>query len=201
LAKLPDVDIDVKDRDGAAALFPFAPASQFNTEEDGLNRHKTGLYPQRIPVDPNTGLAAFPFDYANEPLGYFKIDLLPNHIYDQFESMDHMRETLRERINWNWFMDERFYMEGTPIDEPLTHIGGHFDTVKKYPPESLHDIAILLALIRPAKMYLKGKSIDLIRSKIWLPDPEQGGYVFKLPHAFAFATLVGLHARLIARKL
>ena len=66
----------------------------------------------------------------------------------------------REPIRWDWFLDSRFY-EG---DEPLVQLGSHYDLVSKYPPESLADLAILLALVRPGKKELVGQDWEFIRS-------------------------------------
>ncbi len=196
MTSLPDVDIDVKDRDKVAALLPFTPATELSPDQTRLVKHKTGLYPQAIPVDTDSGLAAFPYEYA-EHLGYYKVDLIPNHVYDQIESEAHLREILREKTDWSWFLDERFY-EG---EEPLTLLGGHFDLVQKYPPKSIADVAILLALRLPGKRNLVGSEWDHIRTCIWIPNPDKTAYTYKLPHATAFATLVVVHAKLLVKKL
>ena len=199
MSNLPDVDIDVKQRDRIIPLFQFVSATELNPDSTKQVKHKTGVYPQKIPVDPYSGLAAFPYEYA-EALGYFKVDLIPNHVYDQIESEDHLNELLREPVQWWWFLDERFYGQGI-LDEPLTHLGNHFDLVKKYPPESIRDVAVLLAVLRPGKREMIGQPWKFICERIWLRPNDSTAYTFKLPHAMAFASLVCLHARLIAKKL
>lgn len=200
--KLPDVDIDLKDRDSVANLFEFTPASELNPEQTRLVKHKTGLHPQAVPVEPETGLCVFPYAHAND-LDYYKIDLIPNHIYDEIESRDHLRELVAAPIDWNWFLDARFYVRDTPIGESLTHLGSYYDLVRKYPPGSIEDIAILLALLRPGKHDLIGLAWDKIKEMIWQPTSSGAtkAYVFKKPHAFSFALMVTVHAKLIAEKL
>lgn len=199
MPNLPDVDIDVRDRDTVVQLFPFTAASELNPDGTKLVRHKTGVYPQAIPVDPETGLAAFPYGHAEE-LGYYKIDLIVNHVYDQISSPAHLKDVLSQPIRWSWFLDPRFYAEETPIEEPLTHLGSHYKLVVQYPPESIQDIAMLLAMVRPGKRALIGQPWEEVQKHIWTPV-EGPGYSFKKSHAMAFAVLVGLHARLIAAKL
>ena len=196
---LPDVDIDVRNRDEVAALFDFVPASELNPDQTKLVRHKTGVYPQAIPVEQETKLAAFPYTHANY-LGYYKIDLIANHVYDQIETPAHLDRIMAMPIDWDWFVDSRFY-DPSPIDQPLTHLGNHYDLVRQYPPHSLEEVAILLALVRPGKRDLIGTPMEEIRKTIWQPHADPKVYTFKKPHAFAFAGLVCLHARLICKQL
>lgn len=71
--KIPDVDIDFKDRDLALQDLLHIPASR--VEKDDLKKHVVGVYFQSIPTDPLTGLASIPYDVA-EQRGYFKLDFL-----------------------------------------------------------------------------------------------------------------------------
>ena len=71
---LPDIDIDVKDRNEALRELDYICASIM--EKDGTSRpHNTGIYFQEIPHDPRTGLSTIDYKAA-EKRGYFKIDLL-----------------------------------------------------------------------------------------------------------------------------
>lgn len=196
MTSLPDIDIDVKDQESVLALFPNSvPASQMDPGRSKLVRHRTGMYLQNIPVDWTTGLAVYAYDDA-ESMGFQKIDILPNHVYDMLGTPDDLDEALAKPIDWGWFLDERFYNEN---GYSLTHIGNHFDLVQKYPPESIIDIAVLIALIRPGKKHLIGNSWNRIVDQIWLRDHQS--YTFKKSHAVAFATLVTIHAKLIAMNL
>ena len=89
--EIPDVDLDVKDRDRAVSVLRgYTQASQEN--KGVLNPHNTGVYFQKVPVDPVSGLSAFPYKEA-ELVGYFKVDIIPNHVYDLVESNDELQET------------------------------------------------------------------------------------------------------------
>ena len=198
--EIPDVDLDVKDREKAASLFPNAVvASQM--QQDRLVPHNSGIYFQNIPVDPTNGISTFPYKMA-EDFGYFKVDLLPNHVYDMIDTNEELDSLLKADVDWDWFLDERFYND-RDTKYRLTHIAKYHDLVCKYPPTSVGDIAALIALIRPRKKYLIGKPWVYILDRIWekLDNEDQNQYFFKKSHAVAFALLVTVHAQLIARRL
>jgi hypothetical protein len=75
---MPDVDIDFANREQALKLFKHVPASIIKDEE--IEKHKTGVYFQEVPVDPMLGSCSFDFKRAEER-GYFKIDLLNVNLY------------------------------------------------------------------------------------------------------------------------
>lgn len=196
--EIPDVDLDVKDRDRAvSALRNYVQASQMN-QDTSLVPHNTGVYFQKIPVDPITGLAAFPYKEA-EVAGYFKVDLIPNHVYDLVESNEELQELLDAPVDWDWFSDKRFF-EAEDRRYQLTHLANHFYLCEMYPPKSVEDVACLIAIIRPGKKYLIGESWDRVKREVW-QRPEGDEYFFKKSHSVAFAVLVVLHAQLIARHL
>lgn len=206
---IPDVDLDVADREAALALFPEAIlASQLSSDGNRLVKHNTGVYFQNIPVDPLVGTATFPYDYAEE-FGYYKIDMIPYHVYEGIEDEGLLLELLEfaesEDFPWHWFRDERFYThEETRLQ--VTHLARHFDVCQTYPPESVLDVAALIALIRPRKKYLIGQHWDVIEEKIWKKLPEEdsdkpGNYFFKKSHAVAFALVILVHMQLIAAEL
>lgn len=196
--EIPDVDLDVKDRDRAVQLFDSITASQLD-QHGNLTRHKSGLYFQNIPVDPITGYAAFPYDIA-EPLGYYKIDFLPYHIYDGVKSETHLNKLLAraqgDEFPWGWFQEERFYTNDEPHLQ-VTQLGRQLGLCRRYPPKSVEDLAILNALIRPRKKYLIGETWDTIRELVWEKIPEEEGYFFKKSHAVAFALAILVHIQLI----
>jgi hypothetical protein len=196
-----DVDLEVLDRDEVATLFPTAiVASQI--ANDRLVRHKTGLYFQAIPQHPINGLAAFPYDQA-EKFGFFKVDLLSApYPYEGISSMTELRELLAEPIDWTWFENSRFvsslfhmngriYLPGGMKDE-LT-MG---DVVAYYKPQSIADLAILIALKLPAQKHLIGEPFEVIRERIWVKEKE--GARFKHSHSTSYSLVVGIDARLKA---
>lgn len=205
---IPDVDLDVADRQKVMSLFENAiPASQLNHERDQLVPHNTGIYFQNIPTDPITGLATFPYEIAEE-LGYYKIDMIPYHIYEDVKTEKQLVKYLAvaegKDFPWESFLDERFYHE-KPEDQ-VTHLGNHYELVKTYPPQSVMDVAALIALIRPRKRYLIGEPWEVIEEKIWQKLPEEetddkGSYFFKKSHATAFALVVMVHLQILLARV
>lgn len=197
---IPDVDIDLADPGAAMQVVPgLTRASQFNVAKDELVQHSTGAYLQKIPVDPVTGLAAFPYDVA-EDLGYFKVDFIKNHIYTGLTNED--IEAMLEfgegpEFPWDWFEDEAFYG-----DQGLAHIGRYHHIVMQYPPRSVTDLAAIIALIRPRKSYLIGEPRDFVMDNIWINHPEEetdkpGVYFFKKSHAVAYALMILIHIQVL----
>ena len=199
--EIPDVDLDVSDRDKAlTALRKYTQASQVNNDQV-LVPHNTGIYFQQVPVDSVTKLSAFPYKEAEE-IGYFKVDLIPNHVYDLVESNEELDELLEAPVNWEWFQDKQFF-EAEDRRYQLTHLANYHHLCEMYPPKSVEDISCLLALIRPRKKYLVGQPWEVIKDTVWekLDTEDDTHYFFKKSHAVAFAVLVILHAQLIARQL
>jgi hypothetical protein len=199
--EIPDVDLDVSDRDKAlTALRKYTQASQVNNDQV-LVPHNTGIYFQQVPVDPITKLSAFPYKEAEE-IGYFKVDLIPNHVYDLVESNEELDKLLDAPVDWEWFQDKQFF-EAEDRRYQLTHLANYHHLCEAYPPQSVEDISCLLALIRPRKKYLVGRPWEEIQNKVWekLDTEDDTHYFFKKSHAVAFAVLVILHAQLIAKKL
>lgn len=188
---IPDVDIDVANHDDAVKPFTTAiVASQMANGQ--IVKHNVGLYFQNIPVNPLNGLAAFEYHHA-EALGYYKVDVIAAGVYQNITSQEHLRQLLDEPIEWWWFENPEFVGS-------LFQLGNWGDLVAEYKPQSIMDLAMLVAIIRPGKKYLKGQSWDVVREKIWLVEPveEARPKPFKKSHAVAYALVVGLDARLKA---
>ncbi len=196
--EIPDVDIEVADRDNVAKLFPTAAvASQIAREQ--LVRHNSGLYFQDIPRHPISDLAVFPYKEA-EQLHFYKIDLLscPNP-YDGITSMKELRELLAQPIDWSWFTDAVFVSTLFHMNGEVHLPGGASDkllmgeVVAYYRPQSIIDLAVLIAVKLPVKKHLIGEPFDVIKEQIWIK--ETGGAQFKRSHATAYSLVVGIDAR------
>lgn len=209
MVDIPDVDLDVEDREAVVSLFPEAIiASQLSADRARLVKHNTGLHFQQIPVDPLNGMATFPYDIAEE-LGYYKVDVITYHAYDGVEDEEHLIDLLGvaegDYYPWVWFQEERFFTnEDTKLQ--VTQLANHFGICQQYPPESVSDVAALIALIRPRKKYLIGEPFRVIREKIWKKLPEEesdkaGNYFFKKSHAFAFALVLLVQMQLLDQKV
>jgi len=185
---MPDIDIDVADRNQAVAALPTAvPACQIH---NGLIMpHGSGVYLQRIPVNPLNNWAAFPYKHA-EGLGFIKLDLLNNAVYQNIESQDHLRRLMEEPINWEWFKNVDFVSR-------LFHFHDMAPTVVQYEPRSILDLACMMAIKLPTKKYLVGQSWEVIREKIWIKEHGEAKQ-FKKGHAVAYALVAAVDARVKA---
>lgn len=182
-----DIDIDMADRDKALENIKNIPAIQ----NDG-SKHKTSVYFQNIPQDPLTGFASFTSKKASE-YGYFKIDLLNNSIYKEVKNEEHLVNLVNTDPPWELFEDEC-------VVENLLHIHSYYNVVKIIKPKNIHDLAVIIALIRPGKKHLIGKPRDLIDKEIWQPV-EGEGYSFKKSHSYAYAASIIVQLNLMLENI
>jgi len=181
-----DIDIDFADREQALAVLETVPASIIR---DGrLVKHNTGVYATAIPVDPFTGYASLDYNDAEER-GYMKLDFLNVNLYKQVRSEQHLVELMREP-DWTKLYDRS-------ICEQLIHVNNHYDTLLKMPEpvDTIPRLAMFLAVIRPAKRHLIGRSWSEVGATIW--DKVEGEYAFKKSHAVAYAQLVVVNLNLL----
>jgi DNA polymerase III alpha subunit len=155
---MPDVDIDFANREQALKLFKHVPAAIIKDEE--IEKHKTGVYFQAVPVDPINNCCSFDYKRAEER-GYFKIDLLNVNLYEGIKTEQELVELMLEEPDWNMLKDK------TIVDQ-LFHINGHFDIVSKLEPKNIEQLASVLAIIRPAKRHLMHKYWSEILKEVWL---------------------------------
>jgi hypothetical protein len=153
-----------------------------------MRRHNTGVYITDIPYDPVNNMSAIHYEDA-EKRGYFKLDLLNVHVYSQVRDEKHLIELMYEP-EWPKLNDRVFV-------EKLIHLANHYQSIQKMPEpvNSIPRLAMFLALIRPAKKHLIGKSWKEVSQTIW--DRENDGYSFKKSHAIAYAQLVVVHMNLL----
>lgn len=187
-----DIDIDVASRDDALKSIRHVRAS--NVDKNGkFLLHNVGLYVQDIPANPVTGAATFEYKVAEE-LGYHKIDILNNSIYEDVIDEEHLDDLCEEcMVQWDLLEHEEF------VDN-LPHLSGHFDVVDSVRPRSIMDLAIALALIRPAKKHLIGRTMCDIEAEIW-EKPLDGGYYFKKAHAVSYALSLVVKINLLSESV
>ena len=181
-----DIDIDFADREQVLDLLNVTPASIIR---DGrLTRHNTGVYATDIPVDPFSGSASLDYQAA-EARGYMKLDLLNVHVYKQVQSEEHLVK-LMQAPDWTKLYDPS-------ICAQLIHINNHYDTLLKMPEpvDTIPRLAMFLAVIRPAKRHLIGKTWKEVADTVW--DKVEGEYAFKAAHAIAYSTLVVVNLNLL----
>jgi len=185
-----DIDIDVPDRDKVLALFKHTVASNHS---GGKNRqHNTGVYFHNVPVDPMTGRCSIDYKEA-EDMGYFKIDVLNVSIYKDVRDEAHMDQLLARDPIWELLAEEEFC-------DMLFHMRGHHSICEQMKPSDLEQVAAVLAMIRPAKRHLIGKSWTEVMANVWT-TPTDGSYAFKRSHAFSYALAVVLHMNILTEQL
>lgn len=180
-----DIDIDMADRDKALSIIQHVIARQ----KDGT-KHKTSVYFQNIPSDPMTNIATLNSDDASE-LGYFKIDLLNNSIYKDVKNEEHLIRLIFEEPLWELLKEK-------DIVDKLQHIHDHFNIVNTIKPTNIHDLAIIIALIRPGKRHLFRMPRKIIDREIW--KPVENGYTFKKSHAYAYALSIIVQLNLLVEE-
>jgi len=184
-----DVDIDLGSRDSILQLIKHTRAAMLKTTP--VRHHATGVYPTDIPYDPVHNMAAI--DYAEaEERGYFKLDLLNVGIYRHVKNEAHLVELMREP-DWTLLTQADFCKK-------LVHIGNYYDLIKdlEEPIDSIPRLAMFVALIRPGKKYLIGRSWKEISESIWLKD--DAGYSFKRSHSVAYAHLIVVNMNLLVEN-
>ena len=91
---------------------------------------------------------------------------------------------MKDQVNSRDFVDQLF------------HLNGHHDVVSKLMPNNLEQLAACLAIIRPAKRHLIGKTWNEILADVWV-KPTDNQYYFKKAHAFSYAGAVIVHMNLL----
>lgn len=181
-----DIDIDFGDREKILSLIEHISAAM--RKVNPVRKHATGIYVTDIPYDPINDMAAIDYTEA-EDRGYFKLDLLNVHLYNNVRDEKHLLELMREP-DWKKLNDPFFV-------EKLIHIGNHYQSLTKMPEpvNSIPRLAMFLALIRPGKKHLIGRSWAEVSKTIW--EKGTDGYQFKKAHAISYSWLVAVHMNLL----
>jgi hypothetical protein len=185
-----DIDIDFADRDAVLALLDLTPASIIR--DDKIAKHNTGVYATDIPLDPFSGSASLDYQIA-ESRGYMKLDFLNVHIYKQVRDESHLIELMR-KPDWTKLYDPS-------VCQQLIHVNNHYDTLLKMPEpvDTIPRLAMFLAVIRPAKRHLIGRTWKDVSATVW--DKVEGEYSFKKAHAIAYAQLVVVNLNLLCESV
>lgn len=185
-----DIDIDTGDRDKILSLIKHTPAAMRDVHP--IRKHATGIYVTEVPYDPLNDMASIDYKTA-ENRGYFKLDLLNVHIYNEVKDETHLIELMREP-NWNRLKDKDFF-------EKLIHISNHYDTMLSMPEDinTIPRLSMFLAIIRPGKKHLVGKSWKEVSESVWTKETD--GYQFKKAHAVGYSWLVAVHMNLLEESM
>jgi len=184
---MPDIDIDFLDRTKALEVLEHVPA----VLEDG-KKHNTGVYCQRIPNNPLTGLASIDYKTA-EDRGYMKIDFLNVGIYQGVRNEEHLINLMNTEPLWDLLLEDDFTNQ-------LFHVNGHGSILREMKPRSIPQLAAVLAVIRPAKRHLIGKDWTTVMNEVWV-KPVGDEYFFKKAHAVAYAAAIVVQMNLICENL
>ena len=187
---MPDIDIDFVDRDSALNLFKHIKASRI--DEGRLVKHNTGVYFHPVPVYAEENVCAVPYDQA-EDRGYFKIDFLNVGIYKGVRDEEHLIQLMETEPLWDLLQDDEFIQN-------LFHVNGHGSILRQSKPESIEQLAAVLAMIRPAKRYLIGKDWTTVMTEVWT-KPTNDEYFFKKSHATAYAVAIVVQMNLICEQI
>jgi hypothetical protein len=187
-----DIDIDLPVGTDIRRLFPSAvPASR--VDKDELVKHPCGHYFEDIAIDHLTGLAAIPHKEATA-VGYMKIDFLHLSLLNAFKSKTEFRKACRKEPNWKLLKDR-------DIVSQLFQIKNHYDTIQKVSPQSVQELADIVALIRPDKRHLLS---DYIRNKqkvrpMLYRSQEDDKSAFRKGHAVAYAVTIVAQLNLLSK--
>lgn len=183
-----DIDIDLGDRDRLLGLIQHTPASMLNVKP--TRKHNTGVYVTGVPTDDLNGRAGIDYVEA-ERRGYFKLDLLNIHVYNEVRDEAHLYELMRDP-DWSLLLEQAFFQQ-------VIHIGNHYRSMIAMPEpiNSIQRMAMFLAIIRPGKKHLIGKSWSEVAKTIWDRTPEDE-YTFKKSHSIGYAHLAVVHMNLLA---
>lgn len=187
---MPDIDIDFADRTKALALFKHVTASR--ADDGRLVKHNTGVYFHEVAVDAVSGLAAIPYQEAEEQ-GCFKIDFLNVSIYDGVRDENHLVQLMNQEPLWDLLLDDNF-------SSLLFHVNGHGGILRTMKPTSVEQLAMILAMIRPAKRHLIGKTWTEVEQEVW-EKPSNNEYFFKKSHAVAYAMAIVVQMNLICEQV
>ncbi len=185
-----DVDIDMVNREDFLRLVNHTPAS-IKHEDGTYSKHNTGVYFQTIPSFPLEGFSSIEYETAEED-GWFKVDVLNNGIYKDVRDEAHITELMNIEPLWDLLEHEEFVSQ-------LFHISNYSNILAQYKPTSVEQLAMILAIIRPGKKQLIGKSWNEITKQVWV-KPSDGSYYFKHSHAIAYAVAIVVQMNLICEK-
>lgn len=185
-----DVDIDLPDRNIIKDIFPNITLATIVKNNGESTPHASGVYFQKIPKFAINNQSTIEYNTAQE-LGFFKVDFLNLHLYKNIHDTQHLEKLLAKEPNWKMLEDESIVVT-------LFHLANHVSLCKQMKPTTIDELAMLLAVIRPSKRHLIGKTWDEIKQNIWVK--ENSGYEFKRSHAISYATVIAVQMNLIEEE-
>ena len=187
---MPDIDIDFIDREQALSHFKHIRAMRIDNGE--VTKHNTGVYMHEVPFDPINNMCSVEYKDAEEQ-NLFKIDFLNVSLYKGIKNEQHLNQLMETEPLWDLLTESEF-------SDKLFHVAGHSTILKIMKPQSIPQLAAVLAMIRPAKRNLVGQPWDTVMKNVWT-KPEGDEYFFKKSHATAYAAAVVVQMNLICEQI
>lgn len=184
---MPDIDLDFANR-----IIPLKKIKHIDAVLESNKKHNTGIYVQSIPYNPIENSSTLDYKSA-EDRGYFKIDFLNVSVYEGVRDKAHLTRLLETEPLWELLLEDEF-------TDKLFHVNGHGSILKEMKPQSIEQLAAILAVIRPAKRYLIGQDWAKVMNEVWI-KPENDEYFFKKAHAIAYAHVIVVQMNLIIEGL
>lgn len=181
-----DIDIDMGNREQLLNVIEHVSAAMRNVNP--IRKHPSGIYVTDIPYDPIYDMATIDYTEA-EQRGYFKIDILNVHVYEQVKDEEHLIRLMQEP-DWSMLSDKK-------IVEQVIHLNNSYNYIQRLPEpiNSIPRLAMFLAMIRPSKKHLMGLPWKEVAKTIW--DKDDTGYSFKKAHAIGYGQLVVVHLNVL----
>ena len=184
---MPDIDIDFADRDVILSRIKHRVARL-----DTGKKHNTGVYVTEVPHNPFNEIATIDHKDA-DARGYFKLDFLNVSIYKNVRDNTHLEKLMETEPLWQLLEHQEF-------SDQVFHLNGHSEILKKLKPQSVEQLAAVLAMIRPAKRHLVNETWQTINDNVWT-KPEDGAYYFKKAHAISYAMACTVHMNLLCEEI
>ena len=184
-----DVDIDCCNRDEMLAGIEHVSAMIYRNNT--VNKHATGVYFQKIPRNPVSNISTLDHEIA-ENYGFFKIDFLNVNFYEDVQDDAHLDALLAQEPVWDFLLIEE-------VTDQLFHLNGYSALLNRLQPKSVEDLAMVLAIIRPSKSYLRNATWHRIRNEVWLKSAD--GYQFKKSHGISYALAIVVNLNLLIEQM
>lgn len=176
-----DVDVDVASNTDRSSI--GTRAIVYNEDTKRVLPHPSGVYLETVPIDNLTGNAAF--DYKDgDAVGFYKVDILTNTVYDSFSSKEDLLLSAEKEPDWS-------LLQKPSVVDKLPHLSKHVEFVSEMKPTSVMELADCLALIRPGKIHLiDDYREDKERTRKRLYARPKHGVYFKKSHAVSYAVMI-----------
>lgn len=189
-----DIDIDIPSHIDITKIFPSAVVAS-RVDKGELVKHNCGVYFQNVPIDAITGFAALPYKTAAD-LGFTKVDFLHLNLLNSFRTKAEVRQAISSEPDWTLLQDPE-------IVSRLFHLKNSFEFLSKLKPQSVVELADVVAIIRPAKRALLDRYMrDKVRTRPLLYRLDGDDKTsFRQSHAIAYALSIVMQLNTITSQV